>query len=137
VFGVDDDNLQIVVVDDFGDDVVGAQHVLIEQVAEREIFRIVVDRHHGDDLLRVQIKRQRALDRHADLDLSAGLIDAGHGFGQPLVRRIRHHFPQLAWLGNRNGLVHDLLDDTYSITMRGAGRPAAPMPAKTLRAISI
>ena len=68
VLGAHHHDLQIVVIFDLGDDVVVFQHVLVEQIAERQIFRIVADRHHGDDLLRVQIQRQRPLHRDVDLD---------------------------------------------------------------------
>ena len=79
---------ELLVVVDAGDDVVGQQHVLIEQIAEREIFRIVVDRHRGDDLLRVEEDRQRALDRHGGFDRRAGLVDAGDALGQPRIVRV-------------------------------------------------
>jgi hypothetical protein len=105
VLGAHDHDLQIVVIFDLGDDVIVFQHVLVEQVAEREIFRIIADRHHGDDLLRVQIQRQRPLHRDIDLDRGPGLIGPGNAFGQPRVLRIGkdqgngrfvdlHHLPQ-------------------------------------------
>jgi hypothetical protein len=75
---------------DFGYDVVGFEHVLVEQVAQRQIFGIVADRHHGDDLLRVQVKRQRAFNRDADLDSGAGMIDAVDLLRQSGVCRVRH-----------------------------------------------
>ena len=76
MLGAHHHHLQVVVIFDLGDDVVVFQHVLVEQIAEREIFRIVADRHHGDDLLRVQIQRQRPLHRHLDLDRRPGLVGA-------------------------------------------------------------
>ena len=88
MLGAHHHHLQIVVIFDLGDDVVVFQHVLIEQIAERQIFRIVADRHHGDDLLRVQIQRQRPLDRDVDLDRGAGLVGPGDAFGQPRIVRI-------------------------------------------------
>ena len=88
VLGAHHHHLQIVVIFDLGDDIVVFQHVLIEQIAEREIFRIVADRHHGDDLLRVQIQRQRPFDRDLDLDGGAGLVGPGDAFGQPRIVRI-------------------------------------------------
>jgi hypothetical protein len=88
MLGTHDHHLQVVVVFDLGDDVVIFQHVLIEQIAERQIFRIVADRHHGDDLLGVQIKRQRPLYRDIDLDGGPGLIGPGDAFGQPRIVRI-------------------------------------------------
>ena len=89
VLGAHHHHLQIVVIFDLGDDVVVFQHVLVEQIAEREIFRIVADRHHGDDLLRVQIQRQRPLHRDLDLDRGAGLVGPGDALGQPRIVRIR------------------------------------------------
>ncbi len=105
VLGAHHHHLQVVVIFDLGDDVVVFQHVLVEQIAERQIFRIVADRHHGDDLLRVQIQRQRPLYRDIDLDRGASLIGPGDAFGQPRVLRIGedqrngrfidlHHLPQ-------------------------------------------
>ena len=67
MLGAHHDDLEIVVILDLGDGVVVFEHVLVEQIAQREIFRIVADRHHGDDLLRVEIQRQRPLDRDLDL----------------------------------------------------------------------
>ena len=46
---------------------------------------MVADRHHGDDLLRVQIERQRPLGDDAGLDRRAGLVDAGDGAREPRV----------------------------------------------------
>jgi hypothetical protein len=66
----------------------GKQHVLIEQIADGEIFRIVADRHRGDDLLRIEEDRQRALDHHRGLDLGAGLVDAGDALAQPRIVRV-------------------------------------------------
>ena len=88
VLGTHDDDLQIVVIFDLGDDVVVFQHVLVEEVAEREIFGMVADRHHGDDLLRVQIQRQRPLHRHPGLDGSTGLVGPGDALGQARIVRI-------------------------------------------------
>ena len=51
-----------------GDDVVGAQHVLVEQIADREVVGMVADRHHRDDLLAVEKQRQRPLDHDRGLD---------------------------------------------------------------------
>src|SRR5262249_57361581 len=63
-------------------------HMLVEQVAEREIFRIVVDRHRGPDSLSMEEDRERALDRHAGLDRLPGLVDAADTLGQPRIERI-------------------------------------------------
>ena len=84
--GAHDDDGEFLVVVDAGDHVVGEQHVLVEQVAEREIFRIVVDRHGGHDLLRIEEDRERALDRDGVSIALAGLIDAGDALGEPRIR---------------------------------------------------
>ena len=89
VLGAHHHDLEVVVVFDLGDHVIIFQHVLVQQIAERQIFRIVADRHHGDDLLRIQIERQRPLHRHLDLDLGAGLVGPGHALGQARVVRVR------------------------------------------------
>ena len=86
--GAHDDDGEFFVVVDAGHLVVGLQHVLVEQVAEREIFRIVVDGHRGDDFLAVEENRQRALDGDGGLDRRAGLVDAADALGQPRVGRI-------------------------------------------------
>ena len=86
--GAHHDDRQLLVVVDAGYHVVGQQHVLVEQVAEGKILRIVVDRHRGHDLLRIEEDRERALDRHAGLDRLPGLVDAGDTLGEPRVERI-------------------------------------------------
>ena len=88
VRGAHHDDAELLVIVDAGDGVGRRQHVLIEEVAEREIFGIVVDGHRGDDLLRIEEDRQRALDRHRGLDRRAGLVDAAHPLGEPRVERI-------------------------------------------------
>ena len=45
--------VETAVVVDAGDHVVHLEHVLVEQKSEREIFRIVTDRHRGDNFLGV------------------------------------------------------------------------------------
>ena len=62
--------------------------MLVEQIAERQKFRIVVDGHGGDDLLRIEEDRKRALDRDRGLDRGAGLVDALDALGQPRIERI-------------------------------------------------
>jgi hypothetical protein len=86
--GAHHDDRQLVVIVDAGDHVVGQQHVLVEQIAEGKIFRIVVDRHRGHDLLRIEEDRERPLDYHAGLDRLPGLVDAGDALGEPRVERI-------------------------------------------------
>ena len=51
--GAHNDDLDLVVVLDRGDPVVRKQHALVQEIAQREILRIVADAHDGDDLLRV------------------------------------------------------------------------------------
>ena len=79
---------EVVVVVDPGDHVVGAQHVLVQQIAQREEFGIVADRHRRDDLLRIEEDGERPLDRHRGLDRRPGLIDAAHALGEPRVLRV-------------------------------------------------
>jgi hypothetical protein len=67
---------------------VHVEHPVLEQVAERQIVRVVVDRHGGDDFLVVQKDRQRALDRDRGGDRRAGLVNAVHTFRQPRILRI-------------------------------------------------
>ncbi len=86
--GAHDDDGQFLVVIDAGDGVVGLEHVLVEQIAEREIFGMVADGHRRHDLLRIEEDRQRALDRHRGLDRGAGLVDAVDALGQPRIERI-------------------------------------------------
>ena len=81
---------------DGGDHVVRPQHVLVQQIAERQIVRVVADRHHGDDLLSVQEQGQRPLVDDRGLDRAAGLVDAGDGLGQARVVRV----------GEQQGLAH-------------------------------
>jgi hypothetical protein len=50
---------------------------------------VIADRHHRDDLLRIQIKRQRPLDDDARFDLRAGLIDRLDFLGEPWIERVR------------------------------------------------
>ena len=87
--GAHHDDRELLVVVDAGDDVVRLEHVLVEQIADREIVGIVADRHRGDDLLRIEEDRQRALDRDAGLDRLSGLVDAGDALGQPRIMRVR------------------------------------------------
>ena len=71
-----------------GDHVVRPQHVLVQQVAERQIVGVVADRHHGDDLLPVQEQGQRPLVDDRGLDRAALLVDAGDRLGQARVVRV-------------------------------------------------
>ena len=79
---------KLLVVIDAGDDIVGQQHVLVEEIAEREIFRVVAYGHGGDDLLRVEEDGQRPLDRHPRLDLCPGLVDAADTLREARIGRI-------------------------------------------------
>ncbi len=71
--------------------VVGAQHVLVEEIADREIIGMIADRHHGDDLLAVEKERQRPLNHDRGLDPSAFLIDAGDASRESRISRIGAH----------------------------------------------
>src|SRR5665811_639554 len=81
-------NAKLLVVIDASDYVVGEQHVLVEQIADRQIVRVIADGHGGDDFLRVEKNRQRPLYRDRGLDLGPGLVDAGDALGQPRVLRV-------------------------------------------------
>ncbi len=106
VLGAHHHDLQVVVIFNLGDGIVVFQHVLVQQIAQRQIFGIVADRHHGDDLLRVQVQGQRPLHRDIDLDRRAVLVGPGNAFGQPRIRRIWED--QGRW--RLVYLHHDLLD---------------------------
>ena len=86
--GAHDHNRKFFVIIDARDHIVGQQHVLVEQVADCQIFRVIADRHGGDDFLAVEENRQRALDGDGRLDAGPGLIDAGDALGQPRIKRI-------------------------------------------------
>jgi hypothetical protein len=76
---------EVVVVLDVLDHVGGAQHALVEQVADGEVLWPVEDRHHGDDLPPVQVQRQRSLDGDAGFDGGAGVVAAGNAPRQARV----------------------------------------------------
>jgi hypothetical protein len=86
--GAHDDHRKLFVVVDARDDVVGPQHVLVEQIAERQVFRVVVDGHRCHDLLRVEEDREGPLDNDRGLGRRTGVIDAAHPLGQAAVIRI-------------------------------------------------
>jgi hypothetical protein len=86
--GADDNDRKLFIVIDAGYDVVGHQHVLVQQVADCQIFRVVVDRHGGDDFLAVEENRQRAFDGDGGVDTGPGLIDARNPLGQSWIERI-------------------------------------------------
>ena len=77
----DDDGVYVVVVVDGGDFIVGAQHVLVEQVADGEQIGMVADGHHGHDFAGVEVERQRAFGDDDGLNGAALVIDAGHRRG--------------------------------------------------------
>ena len=78
---------KLLVVVDVGDHVVRKQHILIEQIADRQIFGIIADGHGRDDFLAVEKDRQSPLDRYGGLDPRASLVDAGHTLRQSRVVR--------------------------------------------------
>ena len=65
-----------------------AEHVLIDEVTDSQIIRVIADRHHGDDLLTVEEQGQGPLDDDGGFDLPAFLIDPGHAPGQARVLRL-------------------------------------------------
>ena len=100
--GADDDDLQLVVIVDAFDLVVGLQHVLVEEVADGQIVRIVADGHHRDDLLPVQEQGQRPLDDDGGVDGVAVLVAAGDALGEARVGGIG--LDQIAGHGGTMGL---------------------------------
>ena len=59
--------------------------MLIEQVADRQVFGIIADGHGCDDFLAIEKDCQSPLDRHRGLDPCASLVDAGHTLRQSRV----------------------------------------------------
>ena len=86
--GAHHDGLDLFVEIDGGDLVVGEQHVLVEQIADGEIIGKIADRHHGDDLLAVEIEGQGALDDHRGVQGVAFVIDACDPLGELRIGRI-------------------------------------------------
>ena len=87
--GADHDHLELLVMLDGRDHVVGPEHVLVHEVADRQIVGVVADRHHGDDLLAVEEQGQRALVDDRGRHLAALLVDAGDRLGQARIVRVR------------------------------------------------
>jgi hypothetical protein len=88
-FGAHHDDLELLVVVHAGDHVVGLEHVLVQEIPDRQIVRVVADRHHGDDLLAVQEQGERPLNHHPGLDRRAVLVNPADRLGQPRVLRVR------------------------------------------------
>ena len=59
--------------------------MLIEQIADRQVFRIIANGHGRDDFLAIEKDCQGPFDGHRRLDARAGLVDAAHTFGQSRV----------------------------------------------------
>ena len=91
-------------------ELIGLQHVLVVQIAERELRRVAIDCHHRDDLQRILIERKFALD--LDLYGSAGLANAAYTFAQPWSLGFG--------MTRRSTFLTDFVI-THSMTMRGAG----------------
>ena len=83
-----DDDADVVLVVDRGDLVVGAEHVLVQEIANGEQVRMIPDRHHRDDLAGVEEQGQRALGDDSGLDRVAVLVEAGNGLGKARVVRV-------------------------------------------------
>ena len=86
--GAHDDDAKIVVMVDPGDDVIGMQHVLVQEIADRQFRRPVADGHRGHDLLPVQEQGQRLFRDHGQGHGRAGLVDARHRLRQARGVRI-------------------------------------------------
>jgi hypothetical protein len=65
--------------------VVRPEHVLVQEIAQRQVLGMVADRHHGDDLLTVQEQGERALVHDRRLHRPSFLVDAGHRLGEPRI----------------------------------------------------
>ena len=83
--GANHDGLDIVVVVDAGQLVLGLQHTLVEQVADRQQPGMIPDRHHRHDLARVEEQRQRPFRHHRGRYRLAVLVDALDRHRQPWV----------------------------------------------------
>ena len=57
MLGPDHDRFDIFLIVDAGNIVLRRQHVLIDQISDRQILRIVANGHHGDNFTAVEIKR--------------------------------------------------------------------------------
>src|SRR5689334_3384426 len=77
----DDNGLELVVIIDAGDPILGPQHILIEQIADREVIGMIADCHHRDDLAAIEEQSQRTLHDNRGLNPSAFVIDTGDGAG--------------------------------------------------------
>src|SRR5207245_10352665 len=118
---------EVLVVVDAGHDVVGPQHVLIEQIAEGEILGVIADRHRGDDLLRIEEDGERALDRDRGLDRRAGMVDAAHALGQP----------RIVWIGPEEIFALRFVDDRRHESGSGPARVAAKLAAPSMSPIYV
>ena len=87
--GADDDSLDVLVVVYAGHLVVVAQHVLVQQITQSQIVRVIADRHHRDDLLPVEEERQRAFLDDTGLYRRAVLVHAVEQAREASVVRIR------------------------------------------------
>src|SRR5262249_17661637 len=59
--------------------------MLIEQITDRQVFRIIANSHGRNDFLAIEEDRQSPLDSHGSLDPRASLVDPAHTLGQPWV----------------------------------------------------
>ena len=83
------DDVKLLIIFDIVDRVRAGQHILVQQISDREQIGVVTDRHHGDDLLTVEKQGQRPLHDDGGLDLLTVLVDPGDRLGQSRVVRIR------------------------------------------------
>ena len=74
-----DDGVNVVIVIHGGDDIVMVQHVLIEQIANRQPARMVTNGHDGDDFLIIQIDGEGFLLNDMKRDGALMFIPCGEG----------------------------------------------------------
>ena len=82
----DDHDAQFLIIFDGIHRVGGAQHVLVDEIAQCQQVGMVADGHHRHDFLTVEIERQRTFRHHVQVNRLAVLVEAGHGSRQAFGR---------------------------------------------------
>ena len=85
-----DDGVNVVIVIHGGDDIVMVQHVLIEQIANRQPARMVTNGHDGDDFLIIQIDGEGFLLNDMKRDGTLMFIPCGEGAREGGIMHIRY-----------------------------------------------
>lgn len=81
-------NFELGIVLDRGHDIVGPQHVLVQEIADRQLFGMVADRHHRDDLAAVEKDGKRPLVHDPRLHAPSFVIETDDRLGQSGIGRI-------------------------------------------------